>query len=114
MTNYRKFEKEIRDADYRFAVVDGNVLKCKDTKCELCKFIHATCASDKIEWLYEEYAPELTKGRIVYLMKHYGVNDMGYVLECKLMPCQKCIFYGIDCDNEKWRKLEAFFATKSK
>ena len=71
MLNAEKYQERIIELGYKFALCDGELKRCKDIKCDRCKFkvneIYR-CADNKTKWLLEEYKePILTEKEKAYL-----------------------------------------------
>lgn len=64
MKNFEKYEKNIREVDFDFAVVKetGKLVSCSGMHCDLCKFYgDEPCATYRIEWLYRENFTDWSK-----------------------------------------------------
>lgn len=58
MLKAEKYKERIKELGYRFALCDGELKRCKDIKCNRCKFEvneRYRCADNKTKWLLEEY-----------------------------------------------------------
>lgn len=55
MLNAEKFEKKIKELNYRFAMKDNILVCCDDVECGKCGFRNGSCAVNRIEWLLKEY-----------------------------------------------------------
>lgn len=71
MLNLEKYQERIKELDYKFALCDGELKRCKDIKCNRCKFEvneRYRCADNKTKWLLEENKePILTSKEKEYL-----------------------------------------------
>lgn len=58
MTNFERYEKEVKECKYDFALVDGKIISEDVAYCKNCKFyegVEKNCILGKIKWLYEDY-----------------------------------------------------------
>lgn len=57
MLNAEKYKKRIEELDYRFALCNGELQRCKGVRCDECAFYESSCSCMKYinKWLLEEY-----------------------------------------------------------
>lgn len=59
MLNIEKYEDEIKELDYRFAMKKGILISCDNTACYECEFSIACnkedCTINRFKWLSKEY-----------------------------------------------------------
>lgn len=84
MLNGKKYEKEIKELNYDFALINNKLRNCKEVGCSDCQFSYGLlgCKRNIIEWLFKEYKePILTEKEKAFLknvIEPYG-NNTAYV-----------------------------------
>lgn len=70
MKNIEKYEEEIKELNYDFALINNKLRNCKEVGCSDCQFNYGSlgCKRSVIEWLFKEYKePILTEKEKAYL-----------------------------------------------
>lgn len=129
MKNIEKYQDEIKELDYRFAMKRGILISCDNTACYECEFSRACnkedCTINRFKWLSKEYEEHdkliLTRkekkivlniidafkpfgDEIERISKHLTVNDDEYylVFNCKYSGFNSPIF----TDSELFKNME--------
>lgn len=70
MKNIEKYEKEIKELNYDFALINNKLRNCNEVGCSDCQFNYGSlgCKRNVIKWLFKEYKePILTEKEKAYL-----------------------------------------------
>ena len=100
-SNLEHYKKEIRDAGYEFALVNGKPTTCKWSLCDKCFFKdRKLCTKNRIKWMLRPFKRKykLTQFEYDLLQSHasgYKFKDIMPLIEMK----EKGYFKGVD-DNE--------------
>ena len=99
MKNIEKYEKEIKELNYDFALINNKLRNCKEVGCSDCQFDYGSlgCKRSVIKWLLEEYKePLLTekeKGYLKNVIEPLGV-EVRYIKKWKSIAIEenKCCY----------------------
>lgn len=101
-TNFEHYKDEIRDAEFYFAIRNGEVISCRCCSCRECLFSgsHTSCSALRTEWLYQKYQRKYKLTQFEYdLIKTFDrckecclLNE----IECLKKLREKGYFNGID------------------
>ena len=104
-SNLEHYKKEIKSADYEFALVNGKPTMCKWTLCDQCFFKDRTlCAKNRIKWMLRpfkrkykltQFEYDLLQGYLKGFFSGYEFKNITTLNRMK----EKGYFKGID-DNE--------------
>ena len=101
-TNFEHYKDEIRDAEFYFAIRNGEVISCRCCSCRECLFSgsHTSCSALRTEWLYQKYQRKYKLTQFEYdLIKTFGCCKECCLLneiECLKKLREKGYFNGID------------------
>lgn len=99
-SNLEHYKKEIKSADYEFALVNGKPTMCKWTLCDQCFFKDRTlCAKNRIKWMLRPFKRKYKLTQFEYDLLQSYAN--GYKFK-DIMPLivmkEKGYFKGVDKD----------------
>ena len=109
MLKGEKFEKKIKEFNYRFAMKDNTLLVCcDDIECRECGFSreisNSSCAVNRFRWLLEEYKePILTDEGKDFLKQMIAPFELNEVTSVVKGDTNFYIYFGSHCtvyDNE--------------
>ena len=99
MLNIEKYEEEIKELDYSFALCKGEIKDCQIVDCESCEFGETSgCTAKKIKWLLEEHKePLLTEKEKAYLKNVIEPLNVvvDYIRKCENYTSENNIFYTV-------------------
>ena len=106
ITNMEHYRKEIEAVDYDFALINGDVCKCKASHCNKCDFgIGDNCSQKIIKWLMSEYKPDSTtmltareKHFVEFIENGFMARDKGgYLYWYEEKPVRENTWWISDC-----------------
>lgn len=106
-SNLEHYKKEIKSADYEFALVNGKPTMCKWTLCDQCFFKDRTlCAKNRIKWMLRPFKRKykLTQFEYDLLQSHadgYKFKDISTLTKMK----EKGYFKDVNNKDEKIKDI---------
>lgn len=88
-TNFEHYKDEIRDAEFYFAIRNGEVISCRCCSCMECLFSgsHTSCSALRTEWLYQKYQRKYKLTQFEYDL----IKTFGRCKECCLLNEIECL-----------------------